>query len=59
MRNNMKREGFFKEFIKSGIEALEPYQFDEDTRYDSEIVKFLCQSVEDIFVKYNKQGDEK
>lgn len=59
LRNNMKREAFLKEFVKSGIEALEPYQVDEDTRYDSEIVKFMCQSVEDIFVKYNKQGDEK
>lgn len=59
LRNNMKREAFLREFILSAKEALEPYKVDEDTKYDAEIVKFMCQSAEDIFVKYSKQGNEK
>ena len=59
LRSNMKRDSFLKEFIKSGIDALEPYQLGEETMYDVEIVKFIMQTAEDSFIHYKKQGAEK
>ena len=59
LRSNMKRDSFLKQFIKSGIEALEPYDVGEETMYDIEIVKFIMQTAEDSFIHYKKQGAEK
>ena len=59
LRSNMKREAFLKEFIVQGKEALEPYAVNDETMYDAEIVKFMCQTAEDVFIHYAKQGQEK
>ena len=59
LRSNMKREAFLKEFIVQGKEALEPYAVNDETMYDAEIVKFMCQTAEDVFIHYSKQGQEK
>ena len=59
LRSTMKRDSFLKQFIKSGIEALEPYDVGEETMYDIEIVKFIMQTAEDSFIHYKKQGAEK
>jgi hypothetical protein len=59
LRSNMKRDLFLKEFISQGKEALEPYILNEETMYDVEIVKFIMQTAEDVFIHYSKQGDEK
>lgn len=59
LRSNMKRDAFLKEFIAQGIEALEPYQVNDETMYDAEIVKFIMQTAEDVFIHYSHQGIEK
>jgi hypothetical protein len=59
LRSNMKREAFLKEFIVQGKEALEPYAVNDETMYDAEIVKFIMQTAEDVFIHYSKQGQEK
>ena len=59
LRSNMKRESFLKEFVTQGLSVFEAYIVDEDTKYDTDIVKFMCQSAEDTFIHYNKQGVEK
>lgn len=59
LRSNLKRDAFLKEFIKSGVQALEPYEVGEETMYDVEIVKFIMQTAEDTFIHYKKQGAEK
>lgn len=59
LRASMKRDAFLKEFIVQGLQVFEPYEVNDDTQYDSEIVKFMCQTAEDIFIKYHKQGEEK
>jgi hypothetical protein len=55
----MKRESFLKEFVSSGSEALGPYEVNDETKYDVEIVKFMMQTAEDTFIHYKKQGAEK
>ena len=47
LRSTLKRDSFLKEFIKSGVEALEPYEVGEETKYDIQIVKFIMQTAED------------
>jgi len=59
LRSNMKRDAFLKEFIAQGKEALEPYAVNDETMYDAEIVKFMCQTAEDVFIHYSQQGQEK
>jgi hypothetical protein len=59
LRSNMKRDLFLKEFIAQGKEALEPYAVNDETMYDAEIVKFIMQTAEDVFIHYAKQGQEK
>ena len=59
LRSTLKRDSFLKEFIKSGVEALEDYEVGEETMYDVEIVKFIMQTAEDSFIHYKKQGAEK
>lgn len=59
LRSNMKRDIFLKEFITQGKEALEPYSVNDETMYDAEIVKFIMQTAEDVFIHYSKQGQEK
>jgi hypothetical protein len=59
LRSNMKRESFLKEFVSSGSEALGPYEVNDETKYDVEIVKFMMQTAEDTFIHYKKQGAEK
>lgn len=59
LRSSMKREAFLKQFITQGVDVFEPYDVNDDTKYDAEIVKFMCQTAEDVFIKYSKQGEEK
>lgn len=59
LRSSMKRDAFLKEFIKQGLEVFALYEVNDETKYDAEIVRFMCQTAEDSFIHYKKQGFEK